>query len=129
MAERRVEWHGDEAKNHVRKRAAEFLDMACVVIERQAKRLLNVEGSGRVRGRKTGPIVRSKPGEPPRKQTGLLHNSVTHEVDDRALIGRVGTNIFYGKILETKLNRVWLQRAVDDTKSRVSEILARINTD
>ena len=124
-----VDWYGDQASDHVRKRAAEFLEMAAIVIERQAKRLLNVEGSGRVRGKKVGPIVRSKPGEPPRKQTGLLHDSITHELDDRALIARVGTNRFYGKILETKLNRVFLQRAVDDMKGRVNEILARINTE
>lgn len=123
-----LDWRGDEASDHIRKRAAEFLEMAAIVVERQAKRLLNVEGSGRVRGKKVGPIVRSKPGEPPRKQTGLLHDSITHEVDDRALVARVGTNRFYGKILETKLDRVFLQRAVDDMKGRVNEILARINT-
>lgn len=124
-----LDWYGNQASDHVRKRAVQFLEMAAIVVERQAKRLLNVEGSGRVRGRKTGPIVRSKPGEPPRKQTGLLHNSITHEMDDRALAARVGTNVFYGRILETKLNRVFLQRALDEMKGRVNEILVRINTE
>lgn len=43
----------------------------------------------------------SKPGEIPRVQTGDLRESITTEMDPRGLpIGRVGTNLPYGRPLE-----------------------------
>lgn len=36
-------------------------------------------------------FVRSLPGEPPRKQTGELRMSITHEVDTESLTARVGS--------------------------------------
>lgn len=46
----------------------------------------------------------SRPGEPPKKVTGNLFKSVTFEVvttaSRRVIIGRVGTNVVYGRYLE-----------------------------
>ena len=44
--------------------------------------------------------VRSRPGEPPRKQTGMLQRSIAYEVDRELLVGRVGTNQKTGRWLE-----------------------------
>lgn len=124
-----LEWHGDEAKEHVRRRAVQFLTRAAITVARRAKELLSIAGTGKVKGKKVGPVTHSKPGEPPRKQTGRLRASVTHEVDEGELAARVGTNVDYGKILEVDRDRVWLKRALDESAGRVNEILAQINTD
>jgi hypothetical protein len=71
--------------------------------------------------------VRSEPGEPPRKQTGLLRASVATEV--RNLVGRVGTNLDYGRRLELGTRhlapRPWLRRALAESKDRITAILSK----
>jgi len=56
--------------------------------------------------------VRSKPGQYPRQETGLLIKSIYREqsmiVPGLVVEGRVGTTLFYGFILETRMNRKML---------------------
>jgi len=113
-----------------------------MVVEREAKRLLSVSGTG---VKKRGVIVRaikrtkktiygafpSAPGEPPHKQTGRLRMSVTHEVllwGLGRLIARVGTNVPYGKFLQLGTRfvkpRPWLDVAMDRTLATVGKILS-----
>lgn len=119
------------AEQHVRKGAINFVERACIVVENRARDLLSVEGTGRVEGVEHGPVERSKPGEPPRKQTGRGRASVTHEIDEAEMEGRVGTNVAYMKHLElgTKrgiLPRPWLRRALAEMQARVNELLSQI---
>jgi len=123
-----VEWNGDKAAEHVNGKLVRVLTRAAITVRRRAAELLSVSGTGRVKGKQTGPVVRSQPGEPPRKQTGRLRASVTHEVDAATLTARVGTNVEYGKHLElgTKRGlapRPWLRRALLEVKGRVDELL------
>ena len=78
------------------------------------------------RGRRIYGATRSKPGEPPRKQLGHLRRSVTYEVDDNQ-VGRVGTNLKYGRWLElgTRLMkaRPWLRRALKECQDQILSIL------
>lgn len=134
-----VEWHGDEAQAHVRARAVSFLRRAAIEVTRRAKELLSVAGtavrSRSTRGGRKGARVygaaRSKPGEPPRKQTGRLRASVTYEVDEASLSARVGTNVEYGKHMElgTKRGlapRPWLRRALAECRGKISALLSQI---
>lgn len=136
-----VNWHGDAAMDHVRKRAVGWLNRAAQTISRRAKFLLQIPGTavslGRARGgkgRKGSRVlgaVRSRPGEPPRKQTGRLMDSVTYEVDEQALEARVGTNVKYGKALELGTRRglaprPWLRRALAESRDRVMSFLGNI---
>ena len=110
-------WDGDGARHYVRSQAVEWLYMVCIMTTSKAKELLSVPGTGKVRGQRAGPVVRSRPGEPPRKQTGRLRGSVTYEVDERALRARVGTNVMYGRYLELGTRRglaprPWLRPAL-----------------
>jgi hypothetical protein len=41
----RVEWHGDEAMDHCRKRALGFLTRAAIEVTRRAKELLSIPGT------------------------------------------------------------------------------------
>ena len=111
-----MKWNADGALSEVRKGAINFVERACIVVEDRAKELLSISGTGRVGGVEHGTPETSKPGEPPRKQTGRLRASVTREIDEASMEGRVGTNVAYGKHLEmgTKrgiLPRPWLRRA------------------
>lgn len=138
-----LEWHGDDARNHVHRRIVQYLTRAAIVVKREAKRLLIVPGTGR--RAKSGRIVRhtggrhkkiygafpSSPGEPPHKQTGRLWASVAYDVDAVNLVARVGTNVPYGKHLElgTKRGiapRPWLRPALARVQSQVNSLLSSI---
>src|SRR5262249_15403283 len=130
-----VDWNGAAARKFIRGEAAKALSRAAISVKNRAKILLSVAGKGKGSGGRdskgrflSGTVTRSKPGEPPRKQTGRLRASVAHEVDDAGLAARVGTNVKYGKWLElgTKrglLPRPWLRRALAEVRSRIDEIL------
>lgn len=134
-----VMWYGDEAMEQVRRRAAGWLTRAAITVSRRAKELLSVPGTAqrprstskhRKRSRIYG-AVRSKPGEPPRKQTGRLRASVAYEVDEATLSARVGTNVVYGKYLElgTKRGiapRPWLRRALAESQAKIMGFLNQI---
>jgi hypothetical protein len=132
---------------------------ACVIaIANRAKLLLSVPGTG-FAIRKIGikyPIFKrgtvygfapSKPGEPPRKQYGFLRKSVAFEVVQTPAgpIGRAGTDIRYGRVLEqgfteirsqafgrptrmyrwTVLARPWLRRAVKEMTPYMRVVMSR----
>ena len=122
----------------IRLKAVQFITLACIAVKTRAQELLSVAGTAhasghgsRTKGQRIEGAVRSKPGEPPRKQTGRLRGSVTYEVDESKPEGRVGTNVKYGKHLElgTKrgiLPRPWLRRALAEMQTKVSSLLAQI---
>lgn len=145
MSDFELEWNGDGAADHVRSTVAQRLHRAAIAVKNRAKELLSVPGSHdaedgravaffkRKRIKGVGRVMvahyRSTPGEPPRKQTGRLRDSVAHEVDASILTARVGTNVEYGKHLElgTKRGlkpRPWLRRALAETADRVLQLLA-----
>jgi phage gpG-like protein len=85
-----------------------------------------------LKGRRVYGAFPSAPGEPPRKQTGRLRASVTYEVDETELTGRVGTNVRYGRYLELGtehglLPRPWLRRALAESKAEIDSLLSRLN--
>jgi len=116
------------------------LSRAAIVVDRDAKELLSVAGTGVVgpggavvravkRTRKTiyGAFP-SSPGSPPHKQTGHLRRSVTWElIQGVKMLARVGTNVKYGRWLELGTSRMlprpWLVRAFRDAMPTVKSIL------
>lgn len=103
-----LRWFGDQARAYVRRRAVNGLRRAAVAVETWAVHLLAVQGSS---------TDRSKPGEPPRRQTGHLQASVFSQVDEESLSAFVGTNEPVGEYLElgTKRGiapRPWLRPAL-----------------
>lgn len=137
-----MRWYGQKFQRDLATEERKRLERAAMVVEREAKKLLSVSGTGR-RG-KGGVVVRaiknarnrvygafpSAPGEPPHKQTGRLRAGVTHEVllwGLGRLIARVGTNIPYGKHLQFGTRfvkpRPWLDVALKRTTVQVRQIL------
>lgn len=132
----RVEWNGRECKRHYHRKTVQFLRVAALTVERRAKELLSAPGTLSIKGKKrVYGYFRSARGEPPRKQTGRLRASVATEVDEANLTARVGTNLFYGRILELGLGKLrgaarpWLRRALAESKSKIEEASRRIMGD
>jgi hypothetical protein len=132
----RIDWHGDDAMEMVRERAVGFVTRAVMIVSRRAKELLSVAGTavsiakGAKGQRQTG-AVRSKPGEPPRKQSGDLRDHVTSEVDPSVLAARVGTNQKKGKALELGtqrglLPRPWLRRALAESQDEILSLEGKL---
>jgi len=117
-------WHGHEAMKALLADARRKVQEAVLLVERDVKSSMRLGGcvaSGEMetitvtgrggrdvrrrvevgtgkRAEKVGSYA-SKPGEVPRVQTGTLRRSITHEMHDTLPIGRVGTNVVYGKYL------------------------------
>jgi HK97 gp10 family phage protein len=124
-------WKGDEARKRIAAEMTRRLYAAGLLVERHAKRLLSVAGTGTKasgRGRVYGANP-SAPGEPPHKQTGRLRASVASEVDAAAQTARVGTNVKYGKYLELGTRRMkprpWLRRSLSEVRDKIRAIFAR----
>ena len=124
-------WHGHEAMKALLADACRKVQEAVLLVERDVKSSMRLGGrvasgemewqsyTGRAgderrrrvekgtgkRAEKVGSYA-SKPGEVPRVQTGTLRRSITHEMHDTLPIGRVGTNVIYGKLLEFGTRRM-----------------------
>lgn len=96
----------------IKKEAKKEVTRLSIACERNAK--TSMMGGGR-------PHISSLPGEPPHVDTGRLRSSITHEVEETlfGIIGRVGTNVEYGRYLELgtskMLPRPWLRPALRKT--------------
>lgn len=123
--------------NEQRKR----LTRAAIVVNREAKQLLSVSGTGT--RSKTGGIVRavkrtkktiygafpSAPGEPPHKQTGNLRMNVAWEIIEgirmAARVG-IGKAAWYGRLLQLGTRhmkpRPWLDVALNRSMAQLKAI-------
>lgn len=76
----------------------------------------------RSKGIRYGNHVASKPGNPPNTDTGLLVSSIQWEIDQNKMRSVVGTNLDYGRDLEIKRDRAWLQPAYLKTLPAVKRL-------
>jgi HK97 gp10 family phage protein len=128
-----LRWYGDKVTNKFQRQVRRNVTDACLVVESTAKGLMGRGGrteSGEA-GEKAQKInsYHSKPGEPPRVQTGTLRRSITHEIHPILPIGRVGTNVKYGKFLEFGTRRMaprpWLRLALAKSRDKIKRIMGR----
>jgi len=89
MASYLSKWMGGEFLRKFEKEYANNLKRAAVHLSNETKKAL----SDPYPPASTG-------GEEPHRRTGELRRSITWEVDERLLKGRVGTNKIYGRFLE-----------------------------
>ena len=128
----RIQWFIDEVSDKVAmsleqrvKLATQFLKDKIV---RNISRPVTKLSPGRNRqGRFTkGRVVdRSKPGEFPKADTTQLMKTIFDDYtqDGRRYLGHVGTPLDYGLILETKRDRSFLKRTLDEEQSTITRIL------
>jgi phage gpG-like protein len=138
-------WNGDKLTAKIHAEMRRRVRACCRLVEKRAKELVSISGTGiRASGvnvrRRDGTVKKlrkgstiyganpSKPGDPPHKQHGQLRASISIAVDD--LIGRIGTNLDYGRWLELgarKRNlaaRPWLRRALIECMPQIEAILS-----
>jgi hypothetical protein len=136
----RVKSYARQFKSKMRSENKKRLRQCAKITKDRAKSLLSVSGVGRITkgnlvraktARGKNAVIgafRSKPGQPPLRQTGYLLKSVT-----QALIGytkgRVQTSAFYGRILDSPNykpgRRPWLKKALEDMLPEIKRILTR----
>ncbi len=135
----RFDWHGEEYKRALRAEMVRRINAACVLVLNHARELLSVPGTGvlvkgrivpkraGMKGKTIYGAFPSAPGEPPRKQHGRLRQSVARELV--GLVGRVGTNLLYGRWLElgtrTIAARPWLRRALAEKQHDIDALMRR----
>jgi hypothetical protein len=155
-----LKWHGDVFVRALKAELRRRIESACYAVFLHAKALINTEGAGKPSGRvrnKAGKLVKrrkmrygenpSAPGEPPHKQMGRLEGSVAYETGEQlgVPLGRVGTNVPYGRTLEqgasgtrssawgrptrsyrwTLLARPWLRKALREKTAQIKAIMTR----
>ena len=74
----------------------------------------------------------SSPGQPPAVATGALRQSIAGsvETEGKQVVGRVGTNLKYGKMLEfgtmNMKPRPWLRKSFEESEAKVKELFMRL---
>lgn len=109
------------------------LTKACIHMTNETKKLISVPAPRRRVVARNGSIywratTRATPGAPPRKLSGNLRRSVSYDVDMGEFIGRVGTNVNYGRFLEYMDHRwlsVILSREISTAQSIIIEELRK----
>jgi len=84
-------WRGAEFLKQLKEKKKRRLEAACIHLKNAVKQNISEPSND---GQ-----TPAGPGEMPHKDTGRLRASIAHEVDEE--VGRVGTNVIYGKFLET----------------------------
>jgi len=89
-----VDWQGEEYRRTLEARLLKNMTAAALYLAGQAKRKIN-------RGNPTGKFP-SLPGEPPRKVSARLFQSITGRAyrDTTAIVGVFGSNVDYARRLE-----------------------------
>lgn len=105
-----IPWRIDEVANAIRRRYANRITAACVYLQADIRRSISIPSrTVKLSMTKTGKIKkilgprgsnRSKPGEPPHKDYGILRSSISIHVDADRLVGLVGTTVKYARWLE-----------------------------
>lgn len=106
------------------------LVQACLVVESQAKKLIQQKSNGekKTRYNPKREVTVSKPGDAPNTDRGTLIQSIGSEIDDSAnkSVGVVGTNLEYGKHLEYGIRdgtkRPWLGPAYKMSLNKLIKI-------
>jgi len=65
------------------------------------------------------PESRSKPGEFPRADTTRLKNDIYARHYPEQAMSRIGTTLLYGLVLETRLDRSFLRRTLNEQRARI----------
>jgi len=125
MAGTRLIWKGKELEKLIGQKSARNMQTAAYFLEGEIKKSMKA-GGGRGKSHIPAP-----PGEPPHVDTGRLRRSITHEIEvtDKGVIGRIGTNVDYGRYLELGTSRMkarpFLRPGLEKNKRKIARILGR----
>ena len=131
-----MKWYGGLVNAQFKQAIRERLEIAGQIVEAEAKGIMklggrsstgtNIDEAGNTISESNMAKVgtyRSKPGEPPRVQTGTLRRSITHEMDPTLPIVRIGSGVKYGLYLEMGTDKMaprpFLRPALVKSKKKI----------
>lgn len=127
-----VDWNGPEVKKLFGDLIEKNMKKATLWLKGEVQRSIN-------RGNADG-LSPSAPGEPPKKVSTRLFQSIATQVerDDRAIVGRIGTNVEYARRLELgftgtdsagrtvdQAERPFLRPALRNNRDALNRLVAR----
>ena len=131
-------WNGPAFVNKVKQQVARNLEAAAIHLRNRIRenisipsRTVSLSYSGGKVKRTLGPRGgdRSKPGEFPHKDTGMLRQSIAYDVDRQNLKARIGTPLQYGLYLELGTRKMaarpFLRRTFNEEKEPIRQIVVR----
>ncbi len=114
-------WRGPQVKQAIATGMQRNLTKAAIFVQRKVKESLRVAGPTKTHSEAPA----SKPGEAPHRRTGTLARSIAYEVSKTT--ARVGTNVKYGKFLETGTSKMaarpYLRPAINKNQRAIKKIL------
>jgi len=133
MSNVKTKWHGEAVQRAIMLRSRKRLNRAAITLVNYLKRKVSIANAPRKKTKRgytgKGP---SSPGEYPHKLSGHLRRNITHDMEQfgDTVQARVGTNVLYGKYLETGTRkgmkpRPWLMRGLMEIKTKLNSILGR----
>lgn len=122
-----------EKQEKIETNVGQGLATACNLVQRTAQEsMTNTKintGVSYYTHNKRIPHHPSFPDNPPAVDTGTLRRSVTTQVDESTLTGKVGSNIEYAPELEFGSSRIaprpWLRPALEQNEKNIEKILAQ----
>ncbi len=120
-------WYGKEVEAKASALAGARVNAACIHLKNRLREAMSVSqptsGSG---SRKRG-LDPSAPGEYPKIVTGHLRRNVNSEYDAQTQVGRVGTNVPYGRYLELGTSKMqrrpWLTLGLKQFGGEMKQII------
>lgn len=125
----RIEWHGDEYLNNLKKTTGDNLEKAAIHLKDKIKN--NINRSQETRG--TGHLKRgndpSAEGDFPKKVVGFLQRSIAHEMASDRSTGYVGTGLEIGRYLELGTSKMaarpYLRSTLDFEAATLAKIISQ----
>ncbi len=119
--------HRERFTEQINGQAIKALDTVGVFMVRELQKVVGIPVT-KVKGVVT---QRSKPGEPPRKDTGLAQSLIRYEIvtDDKGnpkLQMGIGRNAWYLPFLEAKRSRPWLVATMIANKAKIAAIIKMV---
>lgn len=115
----RVHWHGKEVRTVIERTMHRRLGNAATFLKGRVRANIGIPVVRTSRG-----VIRSKPGEYPRKDTRRLRNDIFWEYTDD-LSAVVGTTLDYGLELEIHMSRSFLRRTLIEERMQIMRILVK----
>lgn len=119
-----IEWYAKRVTDKVNLSMTKRVKIATAILHSEVTKNISrpvTKGTGPRGGRAVK--NRSKPGEFPKADTTQLMKTLIQDV--KKMEGHVGTPLDYGLILETKMNRSFLVRTLNENRAGITRILTK----
>ena len=121
-----VVWFGEECNKTVESEIGNRIRKAGIHLKNEMRKEVSRSQPTAGAGSKKRGLDPSKPEESPKKVRGHLRRNITDEFDAMRQVSRVGTNVKYGRYLETGTNKMKPRPWIRNTLQRCARQLRQI---